>query len=86
MSKIAIYEAVLKQMAEGGNEQAKFALAAAENVADADVVGTTGHLKEALAALQQALRENGIKWSHATDTYVTTASDRITSAMRCLIR
>ena len=85
MSKVAIYEAALKTMADNGNEQAKMALAMACSVRCPDINSASSYMQQAVNDMQAAIRSNATKWTSDTDSYIGRATSNITSALRALI-
>lgn len=80
-----IYRVALQELANEGNQKAQLALSMAQKIGGTD----TAHLKsivcreirQANEYLQQALGENDMKWTRATDRRINDAQDRLMVAI-----
>lgn len=89
MNAEEIYKSALRELASGGNEKAKFALALARSTDETATEmrpNVVAALKAANGHLLEALRQNGISWSRGTDRQVADAQKQILNAIAFLTR
>ena len=86
MTKTEIYENTLKQLAESGNEAAKLALSLGASTCDrtVNVQNVMTSLRRAISYNAEAIRRNGIEWSHSTDSSIKASTDEILAAIQLL--
>lgn len=82
MTKEQIYQAVLEELADAGNEQAKLALSIAKKLNSLDGKSQIiNELKDANIALGHALGHNDSKWTKSTDVCIKNAQNNIVNVV-----
>lgn len=86
MTNEDLFRATLQELANEGNEKAKFALSLASNSVDSSQAKSqaTAELKRANSNLLDALSYNDSSWSRSTDRSIASAQTNILNAVSLL--